>query len=72
MKQSKRNHDIKNQLQAALSYSELLKMKHPDNEYVDEILKAVNKTIELFAIEMAEVERLKNGTVRNQKVFIKP
>ena len=51
MKQSKRNHDIKNQLQAALSYSELLKMELPDNEYVDEILKAVNKIIELFAEE---------------------
>ncbi len=48
----KRNHDIKNQLQAALSYSELLKMKHPDIEFVDEILKAVNKTIELFTEEI--------------------
>ncbi len=51
MKQSKRNHDIKNQLQAALSFSELLKMELPHNEYVDEILKAVNKTIELFTEE---------------------
>ncbi len=48
---SKRNHDIRNQLQAALSFSELLKMELPYNEYVDEILKAVNKTIELFTEE---------------------
>ncbi len=51
MSQSKRNHDIRDQLQAALSFSELLKMEQPDNEYVDEILKAVNKTIELFTEE---------------------
>ncbi len=51
IEQSKRNHDIRNQLQAALSFSELLKMKQPDNEYVDEILKAVKKVIELFTEE---------------------
>ncbi len=54
MKQSKRNHDIRNQLQAALSYSELLKMEQPDNEYVDEILKAVNKIIDCLQRKNAE------------------
>ncbi len=50
-KLSKRNHDIRNQLQAALSFSELLEMELPHNEDVKEVLKAVNKAIELFTEE---------------------